>query len=157
MGSELVSIGLVSEDGGHRFYAERAPLPPTPTDFVLHVVYPLLQGGPSSMSDKAMTKALRSFLSATPGACVLADYSNDLQLLQYVLAGFDLVDDHVQACGPVPEVAVEILASGCIRAGIETWFQENPAQRGRRHHAMVDAEALRAAWIACHRNGESSG
>lgn len=98
-----------------------------------------------------MTKALRAFLSATPGACVLADYPNDLQLLQYVLAGFDLVDDQVQACGPVPEVAVQILASRRIRAGIEAWFQDNPGQRARRHHAMVDAQALRAAWMASHK------
>nr|WP_254894379.1 3'-5' exoribonuclease [Xanthomonas citri] len=55
MGSELVSIGLVSEDGVHRFYAERAPLPDRPTDFVQHVVYPLLQGGSCLMSEMAMT------------------------------------------------------------------------------------------------------
>lgn len=151
IGSELVSLALVSEDGARQFYAERDPLPASPTDFVRHAVYPLLQGGPAAMSDMAMTRALRAFLSATPGACVLADYPNDLQLLQYVLAGFDLVDDQVQACGPVPEVAVQILASSCIRTGIEAWFQDNPSQRARRHHAMVDAQALRAAWMACGR------
>ncbi|MEW2981844.1 hypothetical protein [Stenotrophomonas maltophilia] len=149
IGSELVSLALVSEDGAHQFYAERDPLPASPTDFVRHAVYPLLQGGPAAMSDMAMTTALRAFLSATPGVCVLSDYPNDLQLLQYVLAGFDLADDLVQACGPVPAVAVQILASRPIRAGIETWFQDNPDQRARRHHALVDAQALRAAWISC--------
>ncbi|WP_242733500.1 hypothetical protein [Xanthomonas translucens] len=84
MGSELVSIGLVSEDGVHRFYAERAPLPATPTDFVRHVVYPLLQGGLSSM---AMTTGLRAFLGADQAPLVLADYAHDLVLLRYVLAG----------------------------------------------------------------------
>lgn len=157
IGSELVSLALISEDGARQFYAERDPLPASPTDFVRHAVYPLLQGGSAAMSDIAMTKALRAFLSATPSSCVLADYPNDLQLLQYVLAGFDLVDDQVQSCGPVPEVAVQILASRRISAGIETWFQDNPGQRARRHHAMVDAEALRAAWVACHRDGGSSG
>ncbi|HBO5248169.1 TPA: 3'-5' exoribonuclease [Stenotrophomonas maltophilia] len=153
IGSELVSLALVSEDGARQFYAERDPLPASPTDFVRHAVYPLLQGGSAAMSDIDMTKALRSFLSATPAACVLADYPNDLQLLQYVLAGFDMVDDQAQACGPVPEVAVQILASRRIRAGIESWFQENPSQRARRHHAMVDAQALRAAWITCYSQG----
>lgn len=151
IGSELVSLALISEDGAHQFYAERDPLPASPTDFVRHAVYPLLQGGPAAMSDLAMTRALRAFLRGTPGACLFADYPNDLQLLQYVLAGFDLTNDQVQACGPVPEVAMQILASRCIRAGIETWFQDNPGQRARRHHALVDAQALRSAWMACGR------
>ena len=42
-------------------------------------------------------------------------------------------------------------ATEIIRAGIEAWFQDNPSQRARRHHAMVDAQALRAAWTACGR------
>ncbi|WP_232310283.1 3'-5' exoribonuclease [Pseudoxanthomonas mexicana] len=33
-GSELVSLALITEDGIHRFYAERDPLPDVATDFV---------------------------------------------------------------------------------------------------------------------------
>ncbi|HEL4185784.1 TPA: 3'-5' exoribonuclease [Stenotrophomonas maltophilia] len=149
IGSELVSLALVSEDGAYQFYAERDPLPAFPTDFVRHAVYPLLQGGPAAMSDMAMTTALRAFLSAIPGAWVLADYPNDLQLLQYVLAGFDLGGDQVQRCGPVPLVNMELLVSSSpLRLAIEAWFQSNPEQCRRRHHSMVDAQALRAAWRA---------
>src|SRR3546814_11304467 len=45
LGSELVSIALISEDGAQRFYAEVNPLPKQPTDFVRYVVYPLLDHG----------------------------------------------------------------------------------------------------------------
>lgn len=63
------------------------------------VVYPLLERGPSAMTDPAMTTALRAFLSAIPEPYVLADYPNDLQLLRHVLAGFDLPAEQARACG----------------------------------------------------------
>ena len=71
IGSELVSLALVSEDGAYRFYAERDLLPTTPTDFVRHVVYPLLERGPAALSDQAMTTGLRAFLGASPEPVVL--------------------------------------------------------------------------------------
>lgn len=59
---QLVSLALVSEDGLHEFYAEINPLPQSPTDFVRHVVYPLLDGGSQAMPSPDFTKALRHFL-----------------------------------------------------------------------------------------------
>lgn len=149
MGSELVSIGLVSEDGVHRFYAERAPLPATPTDFVRHVVYPLLQGGSSSMSEMAMTAGLRAFLGADQAPLVLADYAHDLVLLRYVLAGFDMPDDLAQACGPIPQVQGLLIDGGEIDRKVEWLFENCAMLRARRHHALNDAEVLRLAWRQC--------
>jgi len=103
IGSELVSLALITEDGIHRFYAERDPLPEVATDFVRSVVYPLLERGRWRMTDQAMTTGLRAFLGAIPEPMVVADYPNDLALLQYVIAGFDLSDDQAAACGPVPK------------------------------------------------------
>jgi len=40
-GCDLVSLGLVSEDGHHRFYAEVSPLPQEPNDFVRRTASPL--------------------------------------------------------------------------------------------------------------------
>ncbi len=157
MGSELVSIGLVSEDGVHRFYAERAPLPPTPTDFVLHVVYPLLQGGASSMSEMAMTIGLRAFLGADQKPLVLADYAHDLVLLRYVLAGFDMADDLAQACGPIPRVHGLLIRDGQIHRKVEWLFESNPVLRSHRHHALNDAETLRAAWKLCNEEDPAAG
>ncbi|PPT73845.1 hypothetical protein XarjCFBP8253_20465 [Xanthomonas arboricola pv. juglandis] len=149
MGSELVSIGLVSEDGHHQFYAERDPLPEMPTDFVRHVVYPLLQGRPASMSEMAMTTGLRAFLSADQAPLVLADYAHDLVLLRYVLAGFDMPDDQAQACGPTPQVQGLLIDGGQIDRKVEWLFESRPMLRARRHHALNDAEVLRLAWELC--------
>ncbi|HHA2625199.1 TPA: hypothetical protein ACOEQH_000832 [Stenotrophomonas maltophilia] len=43
-----MSLALVSEDGQSRFYAEVSPPPKEPTDFVPHIVYPLLECGYSA-------------------------------------------------------------------------------------------------------------
>lgn len=146
-GSELVSLALISEDGTHRFYAERDPLPEVATDFVRSVVYPLLERGKWRMTDQAMTTGLRAFLSAVTDPIVLADYPNDLALLQYVIGGFDLSDDQAAACGPIPQpVMTRMLKEGALGMLIEDYFAGHPAAAARRHHALVDAEALRMAW-----------
>ena len=143
-GSELVSIALVSEDGFHRFYAERNPLPERATDFVKHVVYPLLQRGPAAMIDQAMTTGLRAFLGAAPEPIVLADYHNDFSLLRYVLEGFELSDEQAAACGLIPRpVKMRVLKEGMMGMLVEDYFAAHSAAAARRHHAMVDAEALR--------------
>lgn len=144
MGAELVSIGLVSEDGVHRFYAERAPLPERPTDFVQHVVYPLLQGGSRSMSEMAMTTGLRFFLGADQDPLVIADYHHDLVLLRYVLAGFELPDEQANACGPIPNVQGQIISGGRLDRAVESLFSRSEILSRHRHHAMCDALVLRA-------------
>lgn len=149
VGSELVSLALVSEDGQRVFYAERNPLPEIATDFVRHVVYPLLDRGAAAMSDAAMTSALRAFLSSVPAPCILADYPNDLQLVTYVLAGFDMPDDQAQACGPIPRpVMTRMIEDGITAMVLEDWFEAHSDHAQRRHHALVDAQALRIAWLA---------
>ena len=147
-GSELVSLALITEDGVHRFYAERDPLPEVATDFVRSVVYPLLERGRWSMTDRAMTTGLRAFLGAVNDPIVLADYPNDLALLQYVIAGFDLSDDQAAACGPIPQlVMTRMLKEGAMGMLVEDYFAGHPAAAARRHHALIDAEALRMAWL----------
>lgn len=149
LGSELVSIGLVSQDGMRLFYAERDPLPASPTDFVRAVVYPLLERKSVALGDAQMTKALRHFLLQDPSAVILADYAIDLQLLKYVLAGFDLPQEQVDCLGPEPLPALRMLPKeGTLERLIETWFLAHPDQQRRRHHALVDAQALRVAWLA---------
>lgn len=155
LGSELVSLALVSEDGMHRFYAEREPLPATPTDFVQHVIYPLLDRGVAAMSDQAMTASLRAFLAALSApVVVMADYPNDFALLHYVLAGFDLPEDLADACGPVCEVSACLVDRGAMSMTIEDYFAAHPEAAARRHHALVDAQALRLAWVVVTRQIE---
>ena len=148
-GSELVSLALVSQDGFHHFYAERDPLPDSPTDFVKHVVYPLLERGRMAMSDQAMTTGLRAFLNSAPDPIVIADFHHDLALVRYVLAGFEMPEEQAYACGPMPQpVMTRLLKEGLMGMLVGDYFAGHPEAAARRHHAMVDAEALRQAWLA---------
>lgn len=154
-GTQLVSLALVSADGRHRFYGERDPLPTEATDFVRSVVFPLLERGGAAMSDMAMTTGLRAFLSGIPEPYVLADFPNDLTLLRHALAGFRLSNDQAQACGPMPQpVMTHMLKEGVTGMLVEDWFEAHPELEARRHHALVDAEALRMAWLVATGNIE---
>jgi len=84
---ELVSLALVSQDGQHRFYAERDPLPVAPSAFVREVVYPLLDRGSVALPDPTLTRELRAFLAQVEAPLVLADSSLDLTLLARVFGG----------------------------------------------------------------------
>lgn len=148
IGAELVSLALVSDDGQRRFYAERDPLPKHPTDFVRSVVYPLLNGNGSAMTDQVMTLSLRSFLMSVPEPSVIADYPNDLVLLKHAISGFHLPSSEAALCGPVPRpVMTTMLKEGRMGKLVEEYFRCHPESAARRHHALVDAEALRIVWL----------
>jgi len=148
LGSELVSLGLVSEDEAHRFYSEVAPLPASPTDFVAAVVYPLLQRGPHARSELAITRDLRAFLAGFEDAEVIFDYHVDGALLRYALDGFDQPDALLAALPALPTVRTRLLSkSADVNRRIEQYFSDRPEAARRRHHALVDAEALR--WAYC--------
>lgn len=140
-GNGLVSLALISEDGHHRFYAECAFLPPSPTRFVAEVVYPLLQRGTVALDGPALREALCTFLGTFPQAYVLADYPNDVRLLRAVLAG-DGTDSR-----SIPGLVTTVMEKeGSTAEWVEAWFVAHPNLAARRHHALVDAQALRMAW-----------
>ena len=140
---ELVSLALVSQDGRHRFYAERDPLPARPSAFVREVVYPLLNRGSAALGDPTLTRELRAFLAQVEAPLVLADSSLDLTLLARVLSGFDQPD-----LPPPPAYRSMLITFGDVQMRVEDYFENHPQARARRHHAMVDAEALRWAFEA---------
>lgn len=148
LGAELVSLALISADGRHQFYAERDPLPAQPTDFVRTVVYPLLDRGAVALSDAEFTRRLRQFFFSVSSPCVIFDYQNDGALLRHALAGFELPDAEADACGPIPSpLASRLMQQGILDLLLEDWFDANPDAIARRHHAQVDANALRHAWL----------
>ncbi|PKM16334.1 MAG: hypothetical protein CVV12_03555 [Gammaproteobacteria bacterium HGW-Gammaproteobacteria-2] len=151
LGSELVSIALVSADGAQRFYAELNPLPKQATDFARYVVYPLLDHGYWAMPCAELTRHLRRFVAPLPNPLVLYDHHNDGALFRYAMDGFEEAD--ADALGPYPEVAQQLLSHDALKAQIERYFSEHPAARARRHHAMTDAEALRWAYSAANAEG----
>ncbi|MDR6696270.1 3'-5' exoribonuclease [Stenotrophomonas sp. 1337] len=146
-GRELVSLALVSENGEHRFYSEVATLPEQPTDFVRRVVYPLLDRGCAAKTPFEFAKGLRDFLAEFESPFVLADYRTDFTLFRYALDGFDLPADTLQAMPSVPSVVTTLVLREDVRSGIERYFSNNPALAQRKHHAAVDADAFRWAFI----------
>lgn len=149
VGSELVSMALVSADGQQRFYAEASPLPSRPTDFVRYVVYPLLEHGWWSMPRHEITQRLREFLSGIDAPVVIYDHHVDGALLNFVLDGFDLPDMVIAALAPRPSPRLWLVPrDASLNAMVEAYFAAHLDAAARRHHARVDAEALRQAWCA---------
>ena len=140
---ELVSLALVSHDGAHRFYAERHPLPGAPASFVREVVYPLLDRGITALPDSEFCDALRTFLGQFEDPIVLADGSLDFKMLAHALNGFGRL-----GLPPAPSWRPMLVTYGDVLMQVEAYFDAHADASARRHHAMVDAEALRLAWLA---------
>lgn len=138
--SRLVSLALVSQDG-ESFYAERDPLPGAPSSFVREVVYPLLERGTWALPDAAFTEALRAFLSRFENPLVVADAAVDFTMLAHVLDGFGR-----SGLPPAPPWRPMLMTFGDVLSRIEDYFEARPEAREKRHHARVDAEALRWAF-----------
>lgn len=136
----LVSLALISEDGEHVFYAERDPLPSMPSSFVRENVYPLLNRGQTALTDSVMTHALRSFLEPLGNCEIFADAPLDFSMLSRVWNGRDRTP-------PEPPFRTRLAREGNLMPSVEHYFEFNPDQRALRHHALVDAMALRSAWI----------
>ncbi|KAF1691201.1 hypothetical protein CSC62_16385 [Pseudoxanthomonas jiangsuensis] len=135
-GTKLVSLALVSQDGQRRLYVERDPLPPPGSEFVEHVVYPLLERGPSTLRDAELVERVRAFLASFQSPAVIADHPNDHALLGRILSS---------ASPPADWVPI-FMDQSDVRGQVETYFEQRPEARRFRHHAAVDAEALRWAW-----------
>lgn len=138
--TQLVSLALVSEDGRQELYAELHPLPEPVrcNHFVEHEVLPLLSG--NSVPREEAAAALFQFLSAGPRKIILAcDDETDLRLLRELL----------------PEWPVNVMSGRHdLRPLINTTvfhdavcsFHDQNQQPW--HHALYDARALRAGWLA---------
>ncbi len=147
LGNELVSLALVSEDGQTRFYCEVSPLPKHPNDFVRDVVYPLLNRSHHAKQEIDLTRDLRAFLAQFRDAYVLYDYHVDGTLFRHALDGFNLPDAALMHSPPAPPVVTTLIVErDAVRRQIDQYFAEHPELVQRKHHALVDAEALRWAF-----------
>ncbi len=139
---ELISIGLVSEDGHHIFYAERSDYRAVAcSEFVRQAVVPLLGKWPDRIfTREALSRDLYSWLASLHGRVILAcDSAHDRDLLLDALEG---------------ELPTNVLARPLSLASYHTdpvfnaaeskYFQDNGVTR---HHALHDALGLRAGWL----------
>lgn len=145
----LVSLALVSDDGKRCFYAERDPLPTSPTEFVARVVYPLLERGAAARRDAVFCCELRAFIGQDTDAFVLFDHTHDDELLLHALAGFGLNHEELSGCVPYARPNMTLMYRDyAITALMESWFATHPEDKARRHHALVDAHVLRLGFLA---------
>ncbi|MBN8921752.1 MAG: hypothetical protein J0I96_01540 [Rhodanobacter sp.] len=136
---ELVSLALIHEDGVRCFYAERSPRPEGPSSFVRTVVYPLLEG--PALSDQEFGARLRAFIVSFDRPRVHFDGAIDKGQLTRALASFG------GWSGDPPEWEPVLVTNLDVLEAQERYFAARPEAAARRHHAMVDAEALRASHV----------
>lgn len=135
---ELISLGLVDRSGERELYLELSDWDRgKASDFVREVVCPLLGRDQGSVYTRTAAAAqIRDWFAALPGPVdVLSDSGRDLRLLGDLL-------------GPMPSsirfrlVPDQIL--GLVEDAIDDEFRQS---RQERHHALVDARALRGAYL----------
>ena len=136
---ELISLGLVSECGRLEFYGERTDFDLRRcNEFVRANVLPKLGQGPCFTAGE-LSGALRNWfnrvhaLDAAGVVLVLYDYDPDFALLANALY-------HLPPWLEGANIANQINHVGWAREGLEG----SP----NAHHALHDARALRADWLA---------
>lgn len=144
LASKLVSIALVPLDGEHIFYAERSALP-EPAPWAAEAVYPRLSRGSTVMDDAAMTRALRAYLADFDEVSICYDHGASRAFCEAVLDGPERMDS--EALGPRPcEVGWDRVRD--MGRVLERWWRAHPDAVRHRHHALMDARALRGAWLS---------
>lgn len=139
---DLVSIGLCSMDDQCAFYAEVDHLPDDPTPWVKAVVYPLLERGQAATSVASMSNRLHAFLASFERPLVCYDHTADRDLCELILLAKNADSDR-----PADNRPEWILLSD-VAPALKRWWVEHPELQARRHHALVDARALRAAYLS---------
>ena len=136
---ELISLGLVSECGRFEFYAERADFNRCRcNEFVRADVLPKLGQGPCFTAGE-FSAALRTWLNrvhaldAAGVVLVLYDYDTDFALLANTLVNLPAWIEGANIANHINHVG---------------WAREGLAESPTAHHALYDAKALRADWLA---------
>lgn len=134
---ELISIGIVSEDG-REFYAERTDFDQSKcSDFVKEAVLPFLGKEPAVIgTEEEIGQLLRMWLAQFDQVEVCVDYSMDFELFSY------LVRDPVSLEIPAGYRGRNI-CNDIADIDVERYWELN----GRNaHHALHDARANRFAF-----------
>lgn len=147
----ILSVGLCGPADHQEFYAENIEMPPeTPNEFVEEFVIPQL-GQPHALkcSLKDIGAALIAWLSQFQGQTVEVcyDWHDDRIAMETVLQEAEAMTTlRYDAC-PVSYLLDD--ESG-IQAAEACWTALAKARGIRRHHALADALALKARFIAVH-------
>jgi hypothetical protein len=143
---KLISIGCVSEDGMHEFYAELSDTYQDSdcSDFVLETVFPLLQKGDFLMMEAQLATRLKAWVEGLTEEEVIFcsdapafDWGFVYDLFRY----FDMWPKNMKGkCGTV-YFDNHRQAFRQAQALEDFW----KTHRARQHHALVDARSLQYA------------
>lgn len=140
---ELLSIGIVSEDGKHEFYAERTDYMESRCNhFVREAVLPLMGQFPDSVCTRPeLTKRLWKWFSSLPRHVQLAaDSTHDRDLLWDAFGEGLPVNLDKSVFDLRPLIDTTVFNDAVCR------YHDQPKQPW--HHALYDARAHRAGWLA---------
>jgi 3' exoribonuclease, RNase T-like len=153
--TELISLGLVSEDAQHEFYREVSHIADFRSDFVNQVVIPLCDRDFKHPDIVALD--LKEWLDALPGDYVIfvVDYVGDWHLIEpllkkqpthkkvyvkmYNFAFWHMLNERGHN---VPQ-ASQGRVMNTLMNGVADYYLTDP----RQHHALVDAKANRHGWL----------
>ena len=144
---DLISIGLVAEDG-REFYAERTDYRSAEcNDFVRATVLPLLGRVPGAACRRpVLTRRLRQWLEALPEpATIVFDYELDWLLLADACLG----REHQKPLAYVGET-LHLDKFAITHPVFEQAQNHTYTLAWPPHHALADARALRAGYRAWH-------
>lgn len=144
---DLISIGLVTEDG-REFYAERTDYPKDDcSDFVLETILPLLgRVSGAGCSRPELTRRVRQWLEALPEpAIIIFDYERDWLLLAEACLGGDYLKPPAKLGEQLHLDSSAITHPIFEQAQSSSYTQDWPP-----HHALADARALMAGYRAWH-------
>jgi hypothetical protein len=132
--SELISIGIVDENG-REFYAERNDFPREECSaFVNEIVIPLLGQNPDGLvlNRYQMVHALLQWLQPyrDGGAIICVDYATDWHLFIDLMAGTSVMEF----------ITAELIWTDLDQQRISDWWKETGLPQ---HHALYDARANR--------------
>ena len=137
---QLISLALVAESG-QEFYGESTDFVRLQcSDFVVEKVFPLLQGGDVAASLHDLRVKLVDWLTTLPSrAEIISDFEGDIELLLKLLG----VGPKEMSRYNIAQLTVldgEFVKSESFNRALDDYFANVDS---RRHHALVDARALR--------------
>jgi hypothetical protein len=141
---DLISIGLVAEDG-REFYAERNDYRREDcSSFVIVEVLPLLNRVPGAKCSSAhLSFRLREwFASLEEPVTLVFDYPSDWELLAEALRG-DLLAELPANLSETLLIGHDVVSDGNFKEAYEGSFGRD----WPRHHALADARALRNGYM----------
>lgn len=140
---ELISIGMVSEDGQHEFYAEVSNFDQSKSNvFVQEGILPMLGAVPAAVCTKAeLRERLWNWFATLPWHVKLAADSVHDQDLLWDAFGEELPENLDRAVMDLRSLIDTTVFNDAV-----VQYHE---QRGRPwHHALEDARAHRVGWMA---------